>query len=195
MKNDRRPPKPPARPPTIRDVAARAGVSPATVSNALSGSRGVTGDRRRAVLEAVEALGYKSNHMASSLRRGQTQHGRHRRAEPRQRVLCRPRPPMGEARGAEQLRDHGGGERRRPRHGGPADRVADRAADRRPARGRGAGRIRSRCPAFRRACRRRFWSIALSAIRTSTPSARGISTPAIAARGIYWSSATATSRC
>jgi len=73
MKNDRRPPKPPAKPPTIRDVAARAGVSPATVSNALSGSRGVTGDRRRAVLEAVEALGYKSNHMASSLRRGQTQ--------------------------------------------------------------------------------------------------------------------------
>ena len=67
-----RPPKPPSRPPTIRDVAARAGVSPATVSNALSGSRGVTGDRRRAVLEAVAALGYKSNHMASSLRRGET---------------------------------------------------------------------------------------------------------------------------
>ena len=42
------------------------------MSNALSGSRGVTGDRRRAVLEAVAALGYKSNHMASSLRRGET---------------------------------------------------------------------------------------------------------------------------
>lgn len=75
---NRRPPKfsgdgmPPGRAPTIRDVAARAGVSPATVSNALSGLRGVTGDRRRAVLEAVEALGYKSNHMASSLRRGET---------------------------------------------------------------------------------------------------------------------------
>ncbi len=69
---DSRPPRTPARPPTIRDVAARAGVSPATVSNALSGLRGVTGDRRRAVLEAVEALGYKSNHMASSLRRGET---------------------------------------------------------------------------------------------------------------------------
>jgi LacI family transcriptional regulator len=73
---DQRPPsgpaKSPSRPPTIRDVAARAGVSPATVSNALSGSRGVTGDRRRAVLEAVAALGYKSNHMASSLRRGET---------------------------------------------------------------------------------------------------------------------------
>jgi LacI family transcriptional regulator len=72
MKNDRRPPKTPSKPPTIRDVAARAGVSPATVSNALSGLRGVTGDRRRAVLEAVAELGYKSNHMASSLRRGET---------------------------------------------------------------------------------------------------------------------------
>jgi len=71
--NDRRPPpRPPGHPPTIRDVAARAGVSPATVSNALSGLRGVTDDRRRAVLEAVAALGYKSNHMASSLRRGET---------------------------------------------------------------------------------------------------------------------------
>jgi LacI family transcriptional regulator len=66
------PTKPPAHTPTIRDVAARAGVSPATVSNALSGLRGVTGDRRRAVLEAVAELGYKSNHMASSLRRGET---------------------------------------------------------------------------------------------------------------------------
>jgi LacI family transcriptional regulator len=72
MNNRRSQPKRPAAPPTIRDVAARAGVSPATVSNALSGLRGVTDDRRRAVLEAVSALGYKSNHMASSLRRGAT---------------------------------------------------------------------------------------------------------------------------
>jgi LacI family transcriptional regulator len=72
MKNKVRPPKPVGRPPTIRDVAARAGVSPGTVSNALSGLRGVSEDRRRAVHEAVAALGYKSNHMASSLRRGQT---------------------------------------------------------------------------------------------------------------------------
>jgi LacI family transcriptional regulator len=61
-----------SRPPTIRDVALRAGVSPATVSNVLSGVRGVTQDRRRLVLEAVDALGYKSNHMASSLRLGKT---------------------------------------------------------------------------------------------------------------------------
>jgi LacI family transcriptional regulator len=68
----RGPGKPPGRPPTIRDVANLAGVSAATVSNALSGLRGVTGDRRRAVLEAVRTLDYKSNHMASSLRRGHT---------------------------------------------------------------------------------------------------------------------------
>lgn len=72
MERNGRPPKPVGRPPTIRDVAARAGVSPGTVSNALSGLRGVSEDRRRAVLDAVAALGYKSNHMASSLRRGET---------------------------------------------------------------------------------------------------------------------------
>jgi LacI family transcriptional regulator len=69
---DRKAPKASSRTPTIRDVATRAGVSPATVSNALSGLRGVTGERRRAVLEAVAALGYTSNHAASSLRRGKT---------------------------------------------------------------------------------------------------------------------------
>ena len=58
--------------PTIRDVAVRAGVSPATVSNVLSGVRGVRADSRISVTEAAAALGYKSNHMASSLRRGTT---------------------------------------------------------------------------------------------------------------------------
>ena len=58
--------------PTIRDVAVRAGVSPATVSNVLSGIRGVRADSRTSVIEAAAALGYKSNHMASSLRRGTT---------------------------------------------------------------------------------------------------------------------------
>lgn len=69
---DTKSPKAASRTPTIRDVAARAGVSPATVSNTLSGLRGVTRDRRQAVLEAVAALGYTSNHAASSLRRGET---------------------------------------------------------------------------------------------------------------------------
>ncbi|MCB1486518.1 MAG: LacI family DNA-binding transcriptional regulator [Bauldia sp.] len=72
MKDERTPPPRKDGRPTIRDVAALAGVSPATVSNTLSGLRGVTPDRQRAVLNAVATLGYKSNHMASSLRRGQT---------------------------------------------------------------------------------------------------------------------------
>jgi len=53
-------------------VAIRAGVSPATVSNVLSGKRGVTPGNRVLVEQAATALGYKSNHMASSLRRGRT---------------------------------------------------------------------------------------------------------------------------
>ena len=54
---------------TIRDVAARAGVATATVSNVLTGQRHVAGDRRRLVLEAVDALAYQPNHLAASLRR------------------------------------------------------------------------------------------------------------------------------
>lgn len=63
---------PPGRSPTIRDVAQRAGVSPGTVSNVLIGVRGVRSASRISVIKAAEALGYKSNHMASSLRRGIT---------------------------------------------------------------------------------------------------------------------------
>ncbi|MBX6321899.1 MAG: LacI family DNA-binding transcriptional regulator [Rhodospirillaceae bacterium] len=58
--------------PTIRDVAARAGVSPATVSNVLSGTRQVGEPLRRQVLEAIEAIGYRPNHLAASLRRQRT---------------------------------------------------------------------------------------------------------------------------
>ncbi|HEY4140205.1 MAG TPA: LacI family DNA-binding transcriptional regulator [Pseudolabrys sp.] len=58
--------------PTIHDVAHRAGVSPATVSNVLGGTRGVRSDSRALVIQAAAVLGYKSNHMASSLRRGNT---------------------------------------------------------------------------------------------------------------------------
>ena len=55
-------------PPTIRDVAARAGVATATVSNVLTGRRPVAEKLREAVLEAVQALGYERNHLAASLR-------------------------------------------------------------------------------------------------------------------------------
>ena len=58
--------------PTIRDVAARAGVPTATVSNVPTGRRQVAESRRRLVLEAVAALGYQPDHSAASLRRRHT---------------------------------------------------------------------------------------------------------------------------
>ena len=54
--------------PTIRDVAARAGVATATVSNVLTGRRPVADGLRRVVLAAVQELGYERNHLAASLR-------------------------------------------------------------------------------------------------------------------------------
>lgn len=54
---------------TIRDVAARAGVSTATVSRYLRGQRVRAGD---AVREAVDALGYTPNVVAQSLKSGRT---------------------------------------------------------------------------------------------------------------------------
>ncbi|MGW5651400.1 LacI family DNA-binding transcriptional regulator [Streptomyces humi] len=53
--------------PTIRDVAARAGVSKSLVSLVLRGAAGVREDKRRAVLAAVEELGYRPNAAARSL--------------------------------------------------------------------------------------------------------------------------------
>lgn len=54
--------------PTIRDVAARAGVSAATASNVVNGNRPVGEASRRAVEAAIEALGYRVNRAAASLR-------------------------------------------------------------------------------------------------------------------------------
>jgi LacI family transcriptional regulator len=56
--------------PTIRDVAGRAGVSPATVSNVLGGRRNVAPELRARVREAVRQLGYVVDHGASRLRSG-----------------------------------------------------------------------------------------------------------------------------
>lgn len=57
---------------TIRDVAAAAGVSPMSVSNALSGTRPVSEVTRVKVMTAVERLGYQVNTAARSLRQGRT---------------------------------------------------------------------------------------------------------------------------
>ena len=57
---------------TIRDVADAAGVSIATASRALSGSRRVSPDLAARVLEAARALGYRHNVLARALRRGRT---------------------------------------------------------------------------------------------------------------------------
>lgn len=56
------------RTPTIRDVAARAGVSVATASNVVNGNRPVGAASRRKVVEAIAALGYRLDRAASALR-------------------------------------------------------------------------------------------------------------------------------
>jgi LacI family transcriptional regulator len=56
----------------MRDVAERAGVSTATVSRALTGSRRVSGDLLASVLGAARELDYQTNRLAASLRRRQT---------------------------------------------------------------------------------------------------------------------------
>lgn len=57
----------------MRDVAERAGVATATVSNVLSGRRTVTPELRARVLAAVDATGYRPNRLAASLRRARSQ--------------------------------------------------------------------------------------------------------------------------
>jgi LacI family transcriptional regulator len=54
---------------TIYDVAALAGVSPATVSRVLNGTS-VSPERTQKVREAAQALGFRPNRMARTLRKG-----------------------------------------------------------------------------------------------------------------------------
>ncbi|MEV7289600.1 LacI family DNA-binding transcriptional regulator [Streptomyces sp. NPDC093252] len=56
----------------IKDVAAAAGVSVATVSRVLNAHPSVSADARARVLAAVESLGYRPNAVARSLRTDQT---------------------------------------------------------------------------------------------------------------------------
>jgi DNA-binding LacI/PurR family transcriptional regulator len=56
----------------LADVAALAGVSVKTVSNVVNGFRHVSPDTRRRVEEAVDALGYRPNQSARTLRLGRS---------------------------------------------------------------------------------------------------------------------------
>jgi LacI family transcriptional regulator len=61
-----------AGPPTIPDVARRAGVSSATAGRALGGYGYTSEETRRRVLEAADALGYRRNEIARSMATGRT---------------------------------------------------------------------------------------------------------------------------
>lgn len=56
----------------VTDVAAAAGVSPTTVSHALSGARAVNAQTRERILAAARELGYVPDRVASGLRRRRT---------------------------------------------------------------------------------------------------------------------------
>jgi DNA-binding LacI/PurR family transcriptional regulator len=58
--------------PRISDVAARAGVSVATVSRVLTGNSPVAAAKREQVLKAIEELGYRPSSLARSLSLGTT---------------------------------------------------------------------------------------------------------------------------
>ncbi|MEW2407875.1 LacI family DNA-binding transcriptional regulator [Streptomyces griseoviridis] len=58
--------------PTMKDVAARAGVGLKTVSRVVNGESGVTQETERRVQEAIDALGFRRNDSARVLRKGRT---------------------------------------------------------------------------------------------------------------------------
>ncbi|MFD5495277.1 LacI family DNA-binding transcriptional regulator [Streptomyces sp. NPDC001812] len=58
--------------PTMKDVAARAGVGLKTVSRVVNGEPGVTPETERRVQESIDALGFRRNDSARVLRKGST---------------------------------------------------------------------------------------------------------------------------
>ncbi|EFL21527.1 putative LacI-family transcriptional regulator [Streptomyces himastatinicus ATCC 53653] len=69
---DRTPPQRYGSRPTMKDVAARAGVGLKTVSRVVNGEPGVTPDTEHRVQEAITALGFRRNDSARILRKGRT---------------------------------------------------------------------------------------------------------------------------
>jgi DNA-binding LacI/PurR family transcriptional regulator len=61
-----------AKPPTMADIASRAGVALSTVSYVLSGKRPVSDEIRERILAAIDELGYKPNGAARALASGAT---------------------------------------------------------------------------------------------------------------------------
>lgn len=61
------------RKPSIRDVAAKVGMSVSTVSRSLNGYDDVNAETRKKVEDAAEALGYRPSYAAATLRSSQTQ--------------------------------------------------------------------------------------------------------------------------
>lgn len=59
-------------PPTMADVARRAGVALSTVSHTLSGKRPISAEVRQRVLQAIEELGYQPHALARALATKQT---------------------------------------------------------------------------------------------------------------------------
>ena len=55
---------------TISDIAKSLGVTPSTVSRALSGSPRVKESTRKAILDMASSMGYERNEPASNLRKG-----------------------------------------------------------------------------------------------------------------------------
>lgn len=62
----------PAKQVTMKEVAAHAGVALSSVSRVLNDHSDVSESMRKQVLDAIEAVGYEPNLLASSLRRGST---------------------------------------------------------------------------------------------------------------------------
>lgn len=67
------PGKAPGKYATIQDVAARAGVSPSTVSYVLSGKRSISESTRQKVLQTIEEMNYTASSLGQRMRQGKTQ--------------------------------------------------------------------------------------------------------------------------